>query len=250
MAQGSEFSSQQWLNGLLPEITSARRVLASADRLLRQDGALERDIDAVLATYSIGVERLMKLALGTAAVSRGEGWPRNMGSTRQGWGHALDEMDERLRETIREAVNAGGWEHQKLLESWVCTLDNDPVWAATIRALRNYADAGRYHHLDQIRGGEVHSRSSWEMWEEVERAAIDSNAALTDHYRRTQKGADFAPFERELRHTVADAIKRWIAIVCLFGFHGVLGEDWKVMGADALPEDAIPVRALPGCESR
>lgn len=250
MAQGSEFSSQQWLNGLLPEITSARRVLASADRLLRQDGTLERDIDAVLATYSIGVERLMKLALGTAAVSRGEGWPRNMGSTRQGWGHALDEMDERLRETIREAVNAGGWEYQKLLESWVCTLDNDPVWAATIRALRNYADAGRYHHLDQIRDGEVHSRSSWEMWEEVERAAIEGNAALTDHYRRTQKGADFASFEKELRHTVADAIKRWIAIVCLFGFHGVLGEDWKVMGADALPEDAIPVRALPGCESR
>ncbi len=250
MRHGSGFTSQQWLNGLLPEITSARRVLASADRLLRQDGTLERDIDAVLATYSIGVERLMKLALGAAAVSRGEGWPKNLSYTREGWGHALDEMDARLRGTIREAVAAGSWEHQRLLESWVCTLDNDPVWAAAISALRNYADAGRYHHLDQVRSGEVKSRSSWEMWEEVERAAIDSSDVLAAHYQRTLDGVDFAPFERELRSAVADVIKRWVAIICLFGFHGVLGEDWKVMGADALPDDAIPVRALAGCESR
>lgn len=57
------FTSQQWLSGLLPEVTSARSVFASADRLLRQDGALERDLDAVQATYSIGVECLMRLLL-------------------------------------------------------------------------------------------------------------------------------------------------------------------------------------------
>ena len=51
MHEGSAFTSQQWLSGLLPEVNSARSVLASADRLLRQDGALERDLDAVLATY-------------------------------------------------------------------------------------------------------------------------------------------------------------------------------------------------------
>lgn len=146
MREGSGFTSQQWLNGLLPEVDSARSVLASADRLLRQDGALERDLDAVLATYSIGVERLMKLALGTAAVSRGEGWPKKMGFTREGWGHALDEMDERLRSELREAVESGDWEREQMLRSWICTLDNDPVWAAVVRTLRNYADAGRYHH--------------------------------------------------------------------------------------------------------
>lgn len=248
MREGSKFTSQQWLSGLLPEVTSARRVLASADRLLRQDGTLERDLDAVLATYSIGVERLMKLALGTAAVSRGEGWPKNMGFTRDGWGHALDEMDTRLRATLREAVAAGDWEHTRLLETWTCTLDNDPVWAAAIRTLRNYADAGRYHHLDQIRGGEVKSRSSREMWEEVERVAIDSDEALLAHYQRVLGGADFDPFELELRSAVADAIKRWVSIICLFGFHGVLGDDWRVIGADALPDDALPVRALRNCE--
>jgi len=59
MREGSKFTDQQWFAGLLPEVTSARSVLASADRLLRRDGTLERDLDAVLATYSIGVERLM-----------------------------------------------------------------------------------------------------------------------------------------------------------------------------------------------
>lgn len=116
MRKGSGFTSEQWLNGLLPEVNSARSVLASADRLLRQDGPLERDIDAILATYSIGVERLMKLALGTAAVSRGGGWPKNMGFTREGWGHALDVMDVRLRETMREAVTSGDWEYKPMLE--------------------------------------------------------------------------------------------------------------------------------------
>lgn len=247
MRDGSGFTSHQWLRGLFPEVTSARRALASADRLLRQDGDLERDLDAVLATYSIGIERLMKLALGAAAVSAGEGWPSNMGSTRQGWGHALDEMDARLRATLRGAIAAGDWEHKRLLETWICTLDNDPVWAAAIRALRNYADAGRYHHLDQVRGGEVRSRSSHDMWDAVERAAVDSDGALAAHHQRTFDGADFDPFEAALRAAIADSIKRWVSIVCLFGFHGVLGADWRVMGADALPDDALPVQALPAC---
>lgn len=247
MSDGSGFTSHQWLSGLLPEVTSARRALASADRLLRQEGVLERDLDAVLATYSIGVERLMKLALGAAAVASGEGWPPNMGSTRQGWGHALDEMDDRLRTTLRRAITEGEWEYKRLLGTWICTLDNDPVWSAAIRALRNYADAGRYHHLDQIRGGEVRSRSSHDMWDAVERAAIASDGGLAAHYQRTLEGADFDPFEAALRAAAADSIKRWVSIVCLFGFHGVLGADWRVMGADALPDDALPVQALPAC---
>lgn len=191
----------------------------------------------------------MKLALGTAAVSRGEGWPNNMGSTRNGWGHALDEMDARLRATLRDAVTSDDWEYKSLLETWVCTLDNDPVWAASIRTLRNYADAGRYHHLDQIRGGLVTSKSSREMWNGVEQAAIDADPKLRAHYQRTLRGSDFDAFEHELRTAVADSIKRWVSIVCLFGFHGVLGEDWRAIGADVLPDGAVPVRALPGCES-
>lgn len=249
MREGSSFTSQQWLNGLLPEVHSARSVLASADRLLRQEGPLERDLDAILATYSIGVERLMKLALGTAAVSEGKGWPKKMGYTRDGWGHALDDMDGRLRATFRTAVSKGDWEHQRLLDSWVCTLDKDPVWAATIRTLRNYADAGRYHHLDQIGSKQIKTRSSHDMWNDAERAAIDNDESLAAQEQRVYGGEAFGPFEQKLRAAVADSIKRWVSIVCLFGFHGVLGEDWRAIGADALPDDALPVDVLPSCEA-
>lgn len=38
-------------------------------------------------------------------------------------------------------------------------------------------------------------------------------------------------------------------IVCLFGLHGVLGDDWRAIGADALPDDALPVKALARCEA-
>lgn len=121
----SNFTSHEWSHALLPEVSSARRVLATADRLLRSGESFESEIDAILATYSIGVERLMKLALGASAVSRGEKWPK-MGFTRDGWGHALDEMDARLRGELAAAVRGGEWEHRRLLESWVCTLEAPP----------------------------------------------------------------------------------------------------------------------------
>lgn len=91
-------------------------MLTSADCLLRQDGVLERNLDAALATYSIGVERLMKLTLGITAVS-GEGWSKKMGSTCEDRGHALDEMDGRLRFELRAAVESGDGERKKCLRS-------------------------------------------------------------------------------------------------------------------------------------
>lgn len=247
MRHQSKFTSREWSHALLPEVSSARRVLATADRLLRSGESFDAEIDAILATYSIGVERLMKLALGTSAVSRGEGWPK-MGSTRDGWGHALDEMDARLQAELATAVRDGDWEHRRLLESWVCTLEKDPVWNAAVRTLRNYADAGRYYHLDQLRGGAVKARSSHEMWNEVEEIAIDTNPVLKALHLAAIRGEGFEEFELAVRATVADAIKRWTSLICLFGLHGVLGEDWQVIGADALPDDAVPVHALPECE--
>ncbi len=245
MSSESDFTRQQWVEGLLPEIASARNVLATADFLLRRGGTLERDIDAVFATYSIGLERLMKLALGCAAVSRGEGWPPKMGRTSEGWGHALDEMDQRLRDTIRESVNGNEWDHKPLLETWICTLDNDPVWGKAVKALRNYADAGRYHHLDHVRGGFVTSSTTRSLWDDVERETIANNSQLAAHHQETLAGAEFDPFEIELRSAVADVLKRWVSIICLFGMHGVLGEDWKSLGADALPDGALEFDVLP-----
>lgn len=249
MKAGSGFTTSQWLSGIIPEVTSARYVLATGDRLMRQAGPLERDLDGVLATYSIGAERLMKLALGTAAVSSGQGWPQNMGSTQAGWGHALDEMDDRLRTLIRERVADGGWEYQELLESWVCTLDRDPVWAAIIRALRNYADAGRYHHLDQVSGRTIASASSRDMWNAVDEAIRVDDASIEAQYQGVLNGGAWDPFEVRLRAAAASAVHRWVSIVCLMGFHGVLGDDWRAIGADLLPDNAIPVRVIRACDS-
>lgn len=247
----SVFTSEQWMNGLLPEITSARMVLDSADRLLREKGstAFERNIDAVLATYSIGVERLMKLALGTAALSRRDGWPKDMGWTGKGWGHALDKMDERLRDTLRDEIHAKEWEQKELLRSWICTLDNDQIWHAAVRTFRNYADKGRYHHLDQIACRSVNSQSSREMWNDVEHAAIDNTPSLKHVSENGNFDLDFDQFEYKLRCVIADSVRRWITIVCLCGFHGVLGDDWKRIGAEALPSQTniLKFEVLSGC---
>lgn len=191
MGEGSRFTSAQWLEGLLPEVNSARRVLDSADRLIRRDGPLDRDIDAVLAIYSIGVERFMKLALATAAMSRGEQWP-SVWSTRESLGHALDETDERLQGELRKSLAVGGWERQSLLESGSGTPDNDPVWAAVVRALRNYADR-RFHHLDLVAGPVGSTRSSRDMWDDVEHAAFGSDQSIAHHHRRTQVGSGLGP---------------------------------------------------------
>jgi hypothetical protein len=108
-----------------------RRVLASADRLLRREGTRERDLDAVLDTYSIGVERLMKLALGTAAVSRGEGWPAFMGYTRERWAKLSTRwMLDCAICTERQLPPEAGSTSACLRSG--SALDDYPVWSAAV----------------------------------------------------------------------------------------------------------------------
>ena len=75
----SSYSREQWGSALFPEISSPQSALAAGDRLLRADGALERDLNGIFAICSIcsiGIERLPKLALGISAASDGKPWPQ------------------------------------------------------------------------------------------------------------------------------------------------------------------------------
>lgn len=244
----SQFSPDQWLNGLLPEISSARSALATADRLLREDGPIERDLDGILAIYSIGVERLLKLSLGIAAVDNGQPWPAKMSLTREGWGHAITAMDSRLRETLRRRIAEGPFEQAALLNLWLRTLENDPIWQAVVQVLEAYADKGRYYHLDQMSSSIKPSPNPKEMWDQMEHAAIESHPALSEMYQQVLAGeVEWDDFERLLRKAVADSIQRWVAIIACMGMHKVLGEDGATLGADALPVGALPIVTLPGC---
>ncbi|WP_155240481.1 hypothetical protein [Nocardia seriolae] len=175
----------------------------------------------------------MKLAHDTAA-SEDEGWPKKMGFTRDGRAHALIEINKGLCSQLSEATESSDWERKQLLLSWICTLDNNPVWAAVVRALKNYADTGQYLHVDQVSSNQVSSRSSRAMWDEAEGSTINSRPPLSAHYEHTIEGADFAPFEEELGAAVTDSIRRWVSIACSFGSHAMLGEHWRVTDVSAL----------------
>lgn len=242
----SNFTANVWASGILPEIYAAQSALATGDRLLRADVPLERDLSGILAVYSIGVERLLKLALGMCEIALGHPWP-TMNSTRNGWGHAIASMDERLREKLRALIDSGEFEHADMLRSWLCTLEHDLIWHAVVVTLEAYADKGRYHHLDTVAGGTVASPNPTQLWDDVEKAAIAMRPALAAQYAGVLNGDPWEPFELALTTEVANSILRWEAIITAAGMHGVYGADGKTLGSAGLPEGALPIQVEAAC---
>ncbi len=229
---------------LINETASIRYALDSADRLLRAGGPLERERDAIFAVCSIGTEKLAKVALCLIEVSEGRGWPpvQTLNKSREGWGHALAEMDARLRAALADRIV--GLEHDDLLRRMLCTVDQDVIWLGVAKTMEAYATMGRFFHLDELAGATpdpAHDPVS--QWDAAERAAI----AATPELQRLRENDTWEAFEAALLATVADSIRRWWSLVALMGMHGALGTDGKSFGADVLPDGAVPFRFADGC---
>jgi len=227
---------EQIMGGLLPEFGSTQFVLGTGIRLLRESDSFARDKDAVFATLAIGVEKVVKLALGIMAIDQGRPWP-----SKAIWGHDSARMDLQLRDALRERIASG--EFSPFVAALLCTVDNDPIWAAVVNALEIYATEGRFYNLDVI-GGRTQKRGNPdEAWNAAEQAALAADPSLRQMMTALDDG-----FEQALSKAIADSIHRWLAMITLLGMNGVLGDEWgKMFGADLLPEGATRVPLDPSC---
>jgi len=233
MSEHAAFSRDEVWSGLLPEFASTKYVLATGLRLIRE-GRFDTNKDAILATLAVGVEKLVKLAHGIMIVEAGGRWPA-MGSTRDGWGHAVAKMERRLRANLLERLNDGSFEYDPLLRGMLATIDEDETWAMLVSALEVYATKGRFYRLDRLAGRVQEEGAPEEIWETAELGLWQNDRAL-----RTLLGEDPDAFNKALSNVLADTVERFIVVICLTGMHGVIGADWGVrFGADLLPEHGL-----------
>lgn len=219
---------------LIFEMDSARQLLAFGESTLRNTRYVDPVRDAVLTTTSIGVEKLLKVALGLAQVAAGGGWP-SKATMKNDFGHESKEMDARLREHL------DGWSATRPRPSSVHGLVDavkaDMIWPRLLDVLDAYGRSGRFYYLNAL----AESPEGWEspmgLWDATEQAAIGQHP----HIRAALSGptAELDRFQVALHHAVADSLLGWWTMVAGVARHGALGERGKQFGLQAHPDSAL-----------
>ena len=98
-------------SALLFEAHAARQLLGHGCHLLAGSHGIDGKFDALATSWSIGVEKMLKVTLGLAALSRGERWPNG-----KSFGHNLVQMNDRLLAHLTE------WQESAPPSPWLAGL--------------------------------------------------------------------------------------------------------------------------------
>lgn|GEM_PF-1598452 len=198
---------------LIFEMDSARYLLRHGDDVLRTTKYIDLTIDAILTTLSIGVEKLLKLALGLGEVADGKGWPDKR-TMQKGFGHGTLEMDAKLRARLREGIELKPYARTILAE-----VDADPVWPALLAALDAYGQSGRFYNLDTLAMSPQQFENPRHLWDAIEQIALANDPKLAqmqqdvfDDLTNPQKMDDY---EHALLVVIANSLRRWWRMVAI-----------------------------------
>ncbi|MFD6133971.1 hypothetical protein [Isoptericola sp. NPDC060257] len=231
--------TQQQGFALLFEQESARQLLAHGVHTLQGALYFSKVRDAVLTTLSIGVEKMLKVALGLRALDNAGTWPTK-DEMRESWGHKIDAMDAELRSYLRTWAAAEGTNYVGTL---IAAVDDDPVWPILARTLDAYGRSGRFYYLDTLGSQPQEWESPSSMWDEAERACIEHHPDLRAGEREVVGTGPIDAFDAYLRDVhvrLADSVVGWWHMVVRAGMHGALGPLGKAFGSDSGPGNALP----------
>lgn len=231
--------TQQQGFALLFEQESARQLLAHGVHTLQEALYFSRDKDAVLTTLSIGVEKMLKVALGLRALDDAGAWPTK-NEMRESWGHKIDAMDAELRNYLRTWTTLEG---KSYVGTLVAAVDDDPVWPLLSRTLDAYGRSGRFYYLDTLGSQPQEWESPSNMWDEAERACIEHHADLRAREREVVGTGPIDAFNEYLRVVhgrLADSVVGWWHMIVRAGMHGAFGPRGKAFGFDSEPRNALP----------
>lgn len=218
---------KQSLN-LEQESDSAKHLLAYGVRTLRSAAYIETTRDPIMTMLSIGVEKLLKVALGLVYVADNKKWPPYTVFKFE-YKHDLVMMEQLLREHIRQRVDLATYPvyvNQALL-----ALDGDAVWLPLVAALKRYGQEGRFYYLDALAENPQREESPQSFWDAAERAALESDIELNKLFNLML--SDFSlgdEFNQRLNRRVADSLQKWRDLVSVAAVQGVFGERGKAWG--------------------
>lgn len=224
-----KLTQEQNIN-LLEESDSAKHLLAYGVCALRTAAFIETTRDPIMTMLSIGVEKLLKLALGLLHVKDYACWPP-LKVLKNEYRHDLIKMEKLLRGEIHDRLNQAT--HPHYVELSLRELEDDPVWPPILAALNRYGQEGRFYYLDALAQNPQRKASPKSFWEDVEGAALESEKDLSTLFRLMAENFSLhKDFNRQLNGRVADSLQRWWNLVTTAAIQGVLGQRGKAWGHD------------------
>ncbi|WP_022899081.1 HEPN domain-containing protein [Humibacter albus] len=188
-----ELTQKQALE-LIWEWTSARYLLRGSVKLIRTTTNIDLNVHPILTISSIGVEKLLKLALGLRAVKDSGSFPRKRTMQRE-FGHGSRGMFDKLLETLGPDLERDALDGTPV-KTALDELSGDPLFAPLLDLLTDYGMSARFFHLDAIAeepqdGYAPERRGGWRLPSERRRVDLACPKDLPRDIERGPMAHDF-----------------------------------------------------------
>lgn len=215
-----QYDGLRWTDELLlnKETVSALQLIAHGRRILLGTRPMEEEVDALFSVLSLGVERLLKVALGHAHLRRLEGWPGFLESH----GHRLSSMHRALLRKVERGIPEGTYPEDVRAE--LQRVREDRVLAALFDALESYGNGGRYQGLDGLAKTESRGEGAFDGYVGVLLAVKEVHSLPEDPDGSEVIARSNAIIERALRE--------WLASLSRFARNDTLGLRARGLAAD------------------
>lgn len=206
---------------LIFETGSVQSLLRHGIDQLLEVRYVNADIDPVLTTLSIGVEKLMKLTWGLLEVAAGRSWPSK--ETMQKQGHGVKCLNDLIDPQLGAAV---GLPAQPWVQGLRNGVNSDPYWALILSTLDSYGRSGRFHYLDQLAEQPQPWQSPRQDWDDLEQAIGEGRpdllAKLAGNNNKSWQRA-----RTEINQVIAASITAWWEMIFRFWIQGAAGQFGK-----------------------
>ena len=220
---------------LIAEMDSARNLLAYGTRVIRTAQFIETTRDPILTMLSIGVEKLLKMALGLTILNETGSWPSRTVMQNE-FRHGSQRMDGALRAKLRLGI--GGRDGTPYITGILQAVEDDPIWPAMLATLDMYGRSGRFYNLDLLGEARQSTESPTAFWNDLEQAVLASDPELRAQMNAAMNGGsndDWEAFYSAVNNAIADSVYRWWEMIAILGRHGVLGETGTTFGWEVHP---------------
>jgi len=211
------------------EVESSVNLLRDGRTALRTMTFALREADTTFTLLSLGVEKLLKLSVGLAALEETGNWP---GRKLRGYLHKVVELDSDVRELMTAGV--GRISQPAYLERAVLALEADTVWPNIREGLDRYGSGGRYHYLDWVTG-QPPLDSPRGYWNKIETEALLPHPAVRALFGSTAPG-DFEEARRKTNDAMVASLNVWWSAVHEAWQQGALGAEARAMSSGIDPQ--------------
>ena len=221
--------TRQQRTALMYEQQASRQLLAHGVTLVTTAPNYAPILDPLFTCWSIGLEKLLKIARGLLDIEAGNSW--ELRKT-----HDLPSLAQPLLEHLDSRAEP----RTPYLRGLVAQVVEDPGWEPLLAALSEYGRMGRFRHLDDIGGHPNDMTAVEDSWSHLEAVANNDPevAALWATFDASEEASDRLHAVQG-RVIARPLVNVWL-LITQAARHGAFGELGVAFGADSEPQNALP----------